>query len=506
MKSSVIVLFLTSCFTAFFSQELSFSQRFEGAKKNQPQAILNHHADYFHVLRYNTDAHDFIIEKRAKPTATLLAFIPLKLDEINASWFDYRNLDYLFFEHGNKLFFVFEKVVNTRKVIYMKVIDSLSKASGFTEITSLEADHNATDFNFEFKITRNNKLIVVSSTTYPHHISKKVLLYDLDTRKMLWTRRLPLENSASGFTSAYTCNDRQDLYYARVRRKIVSYQRRYINHQQTAVPVFFYDEVNLEVYPGGTEPVPFQAPLLANLNTFSGLQIVPDSNSVGVQAWYSLSTSDSADAKVYLYNSRWRDDLQQSFLQVTTPLDSVLEKRLTFFDGGDYDQPGQKEYQLTAPVATDRQLWTVVERRDDNYYKELVTWTTDPADGLAIYPTIIPRKLFGFMGRRRFRYAADAITFSYKSRPCFVLAEAPANLSQKAAGFNYHKFRSENNLWRANIVMYRITENGVVEKKPLHRNEAYDLFPLPYKSSGVKDHVFYLSSGRYEKFAILRED
>lgn len=503
MKNSVIVLFLTGCFNAFFSQELSFSQRFDGAKKNQPQAILNHHEGYFHVLRYNTQAHDFIIEKRAKPSAVLMAFTPLRLDEVNASWFDYRNLDYLFFEHKGRLFFVFEKVVNTRKVLYMKVIDSLARASGFTEIAAMEADRNAADFNFEFKTTHDNKLLIVSSVTYPHHISKKIQLYDVESGQSLWIRRLPLENSSSGFSSAYVCHN-EDLYYARVKRKIVSYERRYVNHQQTSVPVFSYEEVNLEVYPGLKDAIPFHVPLLANLNSFSGLQILPDSTGVGVQAWYSLSISDSTESKVYLYNSRWSSDLQHNFSQATTHLDTALEKRLTFFDGGDYDQPAHKDYQLMAPVMAGTQLWTVAGRSDDSYYKELVAWTTDPKSGMAIQQTIIPRKLFGFMRRLRFRYAADAITFAYKGRPCFVLAEAPGNLSRNAADFNYHRFRSENNLWRANVVMYCINDQGVAEKKLLHRNEAYDLFPLPYLSSGVNDHVFYLSSGRYEKFAILR--
>ena len=70
--------------------------------------IINNHPNFFYLLRFNKEVHDLTIERRSKPAAEILSFCPLKLDSVNADWFDYGKLDYLFFEHRYHVYFFFE--------------------------------------------------------------------------------------------------------------------------------------------------------------------------------------------------------------------------------------------------------------------------------------------------------------------------------------------------------------------------------------------------------------
>ena len=81
-----LILFLCLNSVAVFSQELQFSRYYAGGGKRVPLQIVNTHSDYFFVLRYNREIHDFIIEKRGKPSAELIRIYPLQLDSVNAHW------------------------------------------------------------------------------------------------------------------------------------------------------------------------------------------------------------------------------------------------------------------------------------------------------------------------------------------------------------------------------------------------------------------------------------
>src|SRR5437879_764434 len=124
-----IIIFLVNYCALLISQTLHFSRQFDALKKNIPLSILNNHANYFHVLRYNRPGHDITIERRAKPSAEILAFTPLKLDSMNASWFNYEELNHIFFESGSHIYFLFEKELNFKKTLYLKIIDTLGRST-----------------------------------------------------------------------------------------------------------------------------------------------------------------------------------------------------------------------------------------------------------------------------------------------------------------------------------------------------------------------------------------
>ena len=174
-KRAIIFLLINYC-SFLFSQSPSFTKEFECLKNNVPIKIINAHPNYFFVLRYNKAGHDFTIEKRNKPDAKVLAFTPLKLDSVNANWFDYENLDYLFFNSGSKLYFVFQKILNSKQVVYIKEIDSSGKSTGFRELAVQEADKGIEGFNFVIKTTAQNNLLIVSEQNY-NGIKKKLALY-----------------------------------------------------------------------------------------------------------------------------------------------------------------------------------------------------------------------------------------------------------------------------------------------------------------------------------------
>src|SRR4051812_4590413 len=119
MKRNAIILFLMSYCVFLFPQNLVFSERFETTKKNSAIELINANPHYFYLLRYNKEAHDFTLERRSKPSAKVLNFTRLKLDSVNASWFDYSKLDYILFEQEQKLYFIFEKELNSKKEIFL---------------------------------------------------------------------------------------------------------------------------------------------------------------------------------------------------------------------------------------------------------------------------------------------------------------------------------------------------------------------------------------------------
>ena len=94
-KSIIATLFLFSCFT-FFSQKPIYSKDFAALKSHVPIQIVDADANSFCVLRYNHKIHDFTVERRSKIDFEIKQFAALSLDSINANWFDYENLNYLF--------------------------------------------------------------------------------------------------------------------------------------------------------------------------------------------------------------------------------------------------------------------------------------------------------------------------------------------------------------------------------------------------------------------------
>ncbi len=494
-------------FCAFsFAQNLEFSRRFEAFKKNVPLALINSQPGCFYVLRYNKAVHDLTIEKRAKPSAEIMGFTPLKLDSVNAGWFDYENLDYLFFEQHKKLYFLFEKITNSKKALYLKVIDSLSKSSGFAELVSLEKEKNIQDFDLSFKLSGNSQVLIVASQVLMSGPMKKtVYLYDAVQRKMLWTKKLPFESASTGYSSAFECNQGGHLFYVLTKSRVVGYKRKYQGQAQLSIPVFYHDSLHLVSYPPGHDPLLHKVPLLANVSSLNGIRLLASGDSVTALAHINLQINDSAEADTWFFAKKFSAGLDNIYYTSSAPLAGDLKNALTFYDGSDYKYASEKEYRPLKKYVCGNSVFQFSERRDENYYKELIIWQTGLQTGQVARQYLVPRKVFTFKSRTRFKNIGEAmLAFSGDTLNLFML-EATGNFKKDPTLFNYHKFSKETNLWRANIVRYTIY-NGSVKKELVYRNADFDLVPLLYTSGGVKDDVFYLSSGKYEKFAILKQN
>lgn len=498
-KGATILVFMSWC--AFFvAQELYVSRNFEAVKKNIPVMIVNA-ADCFYVLRYSKAVHDFTIERRAKPSAEITGFTPLKMDSVNASWFDYEKLDYLFFEHRKKLYFVFEKVMNTKKTIYLKIIDTLSRSSGFIELASLEKEKNWQDFNFTFKLTAGHNILIVASQIYFNgSVKKTAFLYDLEKRRMSPPMKLPLENAHTGYSSAFECNRGGDLFYTLSKTRFVSLKRKYIGQSQVELPVFFYDTILLVSYLNRDPLRLKKTPLMANISQLNSIRILPGADSITVLAHVALQPNDSSAAAMYFFSKRLSADLDATYFTHSTVLDSSLEAALTFYDGGDYKTAGDKEYRPVQELGAASLHYHIAERRELNYRKELLVWESDRLTGRITGQYLVPRKMFG-MGFTPYNNEGEAMLAVYGNRLNVALLEAGANFKKSASEFRYHRFKKVSRLSGANIVMYSL-HDGIIEKKLVYRNGGFELVPLVYSSSGQADMIFYLNGDRFEKFAI----
>jgi hypothetical protein len=499
-----IVTFLVSYCTSLSSQPI-YSREFEARKKNVPLSIINNHPNYFYLLRYNKSAHDITIERRAKPSAEIISFTPLKLDSLNADWFDYEKLDYLFFENNYHTYFLFKKVLNSKKEIYLKVIDTTGKSSGFIQLAAIEKEQGVINTDLEFKRTTSKTILIIASQVYNNFAEKKVvLLFDIEKRKIIWTKKLPFENSNTGYSSAFECNDANDLFYVLIKSQVVSYKRKNINHTQVLVPVLFYDSLSVVSYLNNSLPIKKSAAI----NNFFGLntvRLIPHKESIILNAHFSKKDSIGNEYS-YFFNQKFSHDLANENYITITPLNNSMTKSLTFYDGTDLKNVSDKEYSFFEKFQCPPYEFQILERVEEYYRKELIVCKNDLVTGKVIAQKIIPRKIFSFQGRTRFKNIGYAMPFIYNNNLNIIVLESPQNFSKDPNDFDYHNFKKETNLWYANLVMYVLNTEGFLEKKLIFKNSNFDVVPMPYQSIDAKDIIFYLSGSGKEKFVILKLD
>ncbi|MBL7912662.1 MAG: hypothetical protein JNJ41_16490 [Bacteroidia bacterium] len=500
-----IITFLVSYCFSFFPQT-SYSRDFEARKKNVPISIINNNPGYFFLLRYNKAAHDITLERRAKPSAEIVAFTPLKLDSVNADWFDYEKLDHLFFEHNYQVYFLFEKVLNSKKTLYLKIIDTLGKASSFIELASIEKEKGVTRVDFEYKRTQNNNILIVASQVYGNFVVKKLaLLFDIEKRKIILKKKLPLENDATGYSIAFECNQSNDLFCVFVKAHIASFKRKYMNHAQMMVPVMFFDSLAVAGFLVNAS-LPIKRYLAVNnVSALNSIRLHATQNEVVAIA--HLGKQDgSGDINTYFLNQKFTADLSRELYSTITPLNETIKESLTFYDGTDYKEASSKEYDHFRNFFVGGCDFQISERVEDYYYKELLVWKNSLQTGKIEYQKIIPRKIYSFQGRTRFKNIAKAMPFIYKDKLHFMILEAPDNFKKNANDFNFHRFKKETNLARSNLMMYKLNDDGRLEKKLIYHNAIFDAVPMPYQASEQKDVILYLDGGKREKFAILKLD
>jgi len=505
MFRAAIITFLVSYCASFFSQPI-YSRDFEARKKNVPISIINKNSNYFFLLRYNKAAHDITIERRAKPSAEIISFTPLKLDSLNADWFDYEKLDHLFFEHNHRVYFLFEKFLNSKKTLYLKIIDTLGRSSGFIELASIEKEKGVTDISFEFKKTKGNNILIIASQTYSHFAIKKVaILFDIEKRKISWAKKLPIENGNTGYSTAFECNETNELFCILTKAHIASYKRKYMNHAQMMVPVLFYDSLTLVSFLKGTVlPVKKQV-AINNLSSLNSIRLISIKDQIIITAHFSKQDKEGNENSYFL-NQKFSTDLSQEYYATVTLLDNSIKESLTFYDGTDFKNLGEKEYKYFINFQENKFDYALSERVEDYYYKELIVWKNDLETGKVLHQKIIPRKVYSFQGRTRFKNSAKAMPFLYNNKLNIIVLEASANFKKDPNSFNYHRFKKETNLWKANLVMYSLNDEGVLEKKLVCHNSNFDAVPMQYLSNNSEEIVLYLNNGKREKFAILKLD
>lgn len=501
MLRSTIIILLVSYSGFLFSQQITFSRIFETRKKNVTLAIINKHASCFHVLRYNKDVHDITIERRSKPSAEILTFTPLKLDSVNASWFDYENLDYLFFEDKGKVFFLFEKVLNHKREVYLKVVDTLGKSSGFIQLAVLEKDKTVEEIAFEFRVTAENKILIIGSQDYFDGITKRTLLfYDPNTQQKIWTKKLPDESDVTGLSYGYECNTNGDLFYFQFRAIIRSYKRKYMHHQQEQVPVFSYNLMTMVSILNDSSRINKRSLAIHDVSNLYNASIYPTTTSVGVLLHFSNPT-ETGEEKVFFLTQKWSKNLARNVYDNVTPLTGRIEKQLTFYDGTDYKMAADKDFVLIDKAFIKDGYYCLSERNDDGFLKEMLLVKTDFETGKILSQEIIPRKIFYYKDRGRFKNMGLATKMSCNDNLHLILIENPKNEAKDPSAYNYHKF-SKVGAFGGNMVSYILKPNNSLQKSVLYRNEDYDYVALQYQSDQC-DFVFYLNRNKSEKFAIL---
>jgi hypothetical protein len=501
MNRSVISLVLIHCCAFLLSQDLRVSRTFEARKKNVPIKILNNHPSHFYVLRLNSAVHDMTVERRAKPGAEILSFTPLKLDSVNAGWFNYEHLDHLFFESEDRVFFVFEKVQNTKKTIYIKTLDETGRSNGFTEITSLQREASSHDFGFIFKRTAEDNILIIAFRHGRNGITRKTaILFDPRTLKTLWTRRLPFEVSATEYTGAFECNGRHDLFYTKTTSSIIGYETGYRDNIRYTEPVLRLDSLFVIkwAYEGDAPQRKY-----VSLNGMTRIRngfILPQDQDVFISLQGLCETPENDSVQGLVTNIRLETASMDLLYNRASPYTPALCDQLTF-----YDNPRKefyyKDYTPFRNYQAGSLLYSLYERTEGYYYKELLLFQSDLRSGEVLSQKVVPRKVFFFRNRTRFKGMGNVMASLRNDSLELIVLENPDNFRRDPETYDYPAFRKETRLFRAHVMVYSMGREGRLKKRLIYRNSEFDLVPLQYESRGQHDLVFYLNNQRKERFA-----
>lgn len=499
---SAIVFLMVNYSAVAFSQEPVFTREFESLKGNVPMKIINPEGPVFYLLRYNKLIHDLIVEKRSKTTGNIIRLTPLKLDSVNANWFDYDDLDYLFYKCGDNICFVFEKVLNTRRSIFIKTIDSSGRPSRLRELAAIEKTPTVEKMRFLMKRTAGDRLLLVSQEYLASTgVRKTALLYDPSTGQTISTLKLPVENDLTGHASFFESGKNGALYYLIQYTQVLGYRRIYVDRNLVNVAIKSTDSVFIA---GITKQGELISRKKLDLRDSTGienaeLRVRDDSVLVALhlKEFYSKQGGRMSFAS-YLLDSKlnqWMHTHKQN-------ISNELAMQFVFYDGSDDNTPASRDYLSVARYRSDTKLWLLAGREDENYSKELVVWNTDVSNGIITPPLILPRKFFFFTKRTRFKNMGGVIcTAGATALYCYLL-ESPKNLHTLPASFNFHQFGMQQNAGGANLVQYRFDNNGTVSKKLIYANREFEVIPLQFEG-GTDEVIFYLNNGKKEKFAIL---
>ncbi len=502
MPVKAALVFALLFWTCLQAQELKYSRVFPTISKNTPLLIHNTEGGSYYVLRYNKKAHDLTLERRIKPSSEIISFTPLKLDSVNSDLYNYASMNYLLYEHKGSMYFVFEKSLNNNKTLYFKHIDSLGKSGGFTAICSLSRESNMLEFDLKVVGVYEGKLLVLASQEFVNQTTKKTIsLYDPETKKLLWVKVLPIENGATGYSKAYCLNAQHDLFYVMIKRQIVNYKRKYSKHMQLMLPVFQYESLHLVKLTNQNNRLQNKV-ILTNFSALHSLTLRCDSMKVNLLAQIAGQLNDHTNT-ISLYSYNCSQMFNNKGDSAYMPLNAEIKKRLTYYDGTDFEEAADKEFQFLNENVGAHYTYHLTERIDGEVYKELLLWQIQNSNAKVINQFLIPRRMLSSETWSRHKDIGQAGS-ALSGAGCHVfMAEANANAFTDPNTSYYYQLKKKSSLGNCYLVMYTPENNGKLSRIRLHKNVEFDFIPLDYTSTGTNELVFYLNNGKQEKFAIF---
>jgi hypothetical protein len=489
MKISATLIFVIGVCVCSFSQKIISSRKFESVGRNTPLAIINSRPEFFYLLRYNKVLHDFTVERRSKPNAELEAFSPLRLGEVNADWFNYQKLDYLFFENGKELFFLFEKVLNTKKTIYLKIIDSLHHASGFIELANLNMEKGALNIGFEFKKTYGDNILIVASQTFPNAVYKTAMLFNIKSRKMEWVKKLAIENDFTGYSTAYVCNKSNDLFLALIKSHVASYERKYLHHMQMQIPVVVCETITLMSYLHNDRENIHLKLLAQKPSRLSSVILSSEDDDVIAQTHYAVEDENTKYKPVFFSRYRLNNLLNIEKYATTTNLNKEIEEQLTFYDGSDSKFAGDKLYSPVKNIGNNDSNYMISQRIDEPYLKELLVIQTNVDAGNVLSQNVVIRKSTN-----------AALIVSRQHKLYVIMRESRTNFKKMPQESRYNKLKREDGVWGANNVIYIIDAQGHIDKKLVDAGFEFSWASVKYEGDGQNELIFCEQINGYERF------
>ena len=502
-RGLILVLFVLA--QAAANCQLKFSKLYHTPPRSSALGIYNLEPDHFYITRYNRLAHDITIERRKKSDGSVAAFTALKLDSVNAPWFNYENLDHSLFMKDGSLFFVFTRVLNNKSELYMKRIDSLGKSSGFIQIMSMSGERNDDFLELAFTVTDQKQLLIRATHAQGTTVYRQVQLYEPLSRTFVYSARLPQENPVTGYSRDYLFDKDGNLYYLLFHH---SYEWRIegigppdLSFSTLVSSSFTVEAVDLVLL--NTEGANFQKKKIDLKGVSAVHAVVPSVTPEGFRLQVMYSGTDVQGKEQIRFSVHHIDRTLTRERIVDQPLSEKLTRSLTFYDGSDYDGASRKNYSLEASACAGPTCYHFSERVQQNYFKELLVWQSD-STGKLLTQALIPRKILYFADRTRFRNLGKVMHATGVNSVYSFLIENRGNEKTNADEFSFHDFKRQETVAGANLVAY-VLKDGACTKKIVYRNSDYSCVPVNYQAT-MPDLVLYLVKNDVERFGVVMLD
>jgi hypothetical protein len=240
---------------------------------------------------------------------------------------------------------------------------------------------------------------------------------------------------------------------------------------------------------------------LKHISKLYSASISANNTGLYVTLHISLMTPSGAE-KVFYRALKWSPDFTKVMYDVLTPLQSSIEKQLTYYDGTDDDKVADKDFYLFQQYWQDSVCYILSERKDESFSKEILLAKFDLTSGKIISQQLIPRKILYYKYASRFRHMGSSSHLFCNNSFHSILMESARNAHQQPAGYSYYNFSKLVNFRSYNLVSYCLNSSGALDKKFILSDQSFDYIPLMNESSGC-DFVMYFNQGKHEKFAIL---